>query len=281
MVIAILSGKGGTGKTFLSVNLAMVSGDCDYVDCDVEEPNGHLYLKPEITYKDQVKVKIPQVNQDKCIACKKCVGFCNFNALAHTGKKLLVFEDICHSCGGCLLVCPSGALSEKSKEIGHLELGKRDSLNVYSGWLKPGQASGVPIIKRLLKEAEKRPQKLTFIDSPPGSSCLVMESIARADYCLLVAEPSVFGAHNLAMVHELVQLFKKDCGLILNKYSDQVNPSEKYALEKGIKILGKIPFDQKLGLLNSEGKIAVNEEQKYREVFSSILEKVVKEGKDH
>lgn len=277
MVIAILSGKGGTGKTLLSVNLAMVSGKSNYIDCDVEEPNGHLYLKPEVTYKDQMKVKIPEVDQDKCIACKKCVEFCNFNALAHTGKKLLVFEDICHSCGGCLLVCPTGAFKEKDKTIGHIESGHSGLVNVYSGWLNPGQASGIPLIKRLMKEAEESPRDIIFIDSPPGSSCLVMESIALADYCLLVAEPSIFGAHNLAMVHELVQLFNKKHGLVLNKYTDQENPSEKYALKNSLKILGKIPYDQKLGLLNSEGKIAAEEDQGYRKIFSSILERIVKE----
>ena len=278
MVIAILSGKGGTGKTLLSVNLAKLSAESNYLDCDVEEPNGHLYLKPQVTYRDQIMVRIPKVDQEKCTACKKCVEFCNFNALAHTGKRLIVFEDICHSCGGCVLLCPSQAFTEVDKEIGHIEIGKSGQVNVFSAWLKPGQASGVPLIKRLLEESEKLSSKSVFIDSPPGSSCLVMESISQADYCLLVAEPSIFGAHNLAMVHELVEIFEKPHGVVLNKYGQKENPSEAYAIEKGIKILGKIPYDEELGRLNSDGKILVEESKEYREIFTSLLENIVKEA---
>ena len=277
MKIAVLSGKGGTGKTFVSVNLAYSAENSSYIDCDVEEPNGYLYFKPKNLIIKQITVKIPFVDQEKCIACKKCVNFCNFNALAYTGKKLLVFEDICHSCGGCTLVCPVGAISEKDKDIGKIEIGDNGKVSVFTGILNIGEASGIPVIKGLMNDADKKNKDINIIDCPPGSACIVMESINDADYCILVAEPSIFGAHNLEMVYELVTLFKKPVGVILNKYSEGINPSEIFCNENGINVLGKIDYNEEIGNLNSEGNIIAAEKEEYKKLFSSLLEKIVKE----
>lgn len=280
MKIAILSGKGGTGKTLVSVNFAAVAKNSIYLDCDVEEPNGHLFLKPKDTDQRDIKVLIPLVDEDLCDGCKKCVEFCAFNALAYTGRELMIFEKICHSCGGCKLVCPQGALSEKERVMGTLKKGQGDDVLVYTGILNPGEASGTKIIEALLEEVEDE-KGLVFIDAPPGSACVVMESIKDADYCILVAEPSIFGAHNLEMVHELVELFKKPFGVILNKCTENENPSEDYCLEKGIKILGRIPFSYELGALTSAGKIAVKEDRHYHRLFSEILKEVQNEASPH
>ena len=277
MKIAVLSGKGGTGKTFVSVNLAYSAENSSYIDCDVEEPNGYLYFKPKNLIIKQITVKIPFVDQEKCIACKKCVNFCNFNALAYTGKKLLVFEDICHSCGGCTLVCPVGAISEKDKDIGKIEIGDNGKVSVFTGILNIGEASGIPVIKGLMNDADKKNKDINIIDCPPGSACIVIESINDADYCILVAEPSIFGAHNLEMVYELVTLFKKPVGVILNKYSEGINPSEIFCNENGINVLGKIDYNEEIGNLNSEGNIIAAEKEEYKKLFSSLLEKIVKE----
>lgn len=279
MKIAVLSGKGGTGKTLVSVNLAYSAGISNYIDCDVEEPNGFLYFNPEKGNTKEIKVKIPSVDQEKCIGCRKCVNFCNFNALAYTGKKLLVFEDICHSCGGCILVCPAGAIAEKYKSIGKIEIGNSGNISVFTGILNIGEASGVPLIKELMKESDKKNNYINIVDCPPGSACIVMESIKDADYCLLVAEPSVFGAHNLEMVYELVKLFNKPAGVILNKYSEGINPSEIFCNENNINILGKIYYSEEIGKLNSEGNIIANEKEEFKKVFSSLLEKIVREVK--
>ncbi len=276
MRIAVLSGKGGTGKTLLSVNMAAAaSTTSQYLDCDVEEPNGHLYFKPEELITEDVNVKIPFVDPILCNGCRKCVEFCKFNALAYINK-LIVFEDICHSCGGCTILCPENALSEKDKSIGRIERGISENVRVLSGILNIGQASGVPIINQLLKESSKS-EDITIIDCPPGSACIVMESIKDADYCLLVAEPTLFGVHNLNMVVELVELFNKPYGVVINKSMNGENPVRDYCEEKGIKILEEIPFDNELGTLNSNALIATRESEKYNKIFTSILETIVME----
>ena len=277
MRIAVLSGKGGTGKTLVSVNLTAISKSSTYIDCDVEEPNGHLFFKPEGVQEKEISVKIPKVNNELCNGCRKCVDFCKFNALAYIKNKLIVFDEVCHSCGGCILACPEKALTEKEKVIGKVQKGTSDQVVIYTGILNTGEASGIPIIKKLLAEKNLQGNKQTFIDCPPGSACIVMESIKDADYCILVAEPTLFGVHNLNMVYELVKLFNKPFGVVLNKYLEEENPAEKFCLEKNIKILGRIPFDTNLGTLNSNAEIAVSKNDKYWEMFSSLLNTVTKE----
>lgn len=277
MKIVVLSGKGGTGKTLVSVNLAAVANKSVYIDCDVEEPNGYLFFKPDGILDKQISVKIPAVDSELCNGCRKCVEFCKFNALAYLKDKIIVFEEVCHSCGGCIILCPEKAITEKEKMIGKIQKGTSDQVIVYTGMLNTGEASGIPIIKKLLRENELESDKLTIIDCPPGSACVVMESIKDADYCILVAEPTLFGAHNLNMVYELIKLFDKPFGVVLNKCLEGENPSEKFCLEKNIKILSRIPFDNELGMMNSNAEIIVRKSQKYRAIFSSLIETVKKE----
>ena len=276
MKIAVLSGKGGTGKTLVSVNLAATAKEAVYIDCDVEEPNGYLFFKPRDIESEKISVKIPYTDEKLCTGCRKCLDFCKFNALAFIGHKLLVFDEVCHSCGGCVLLCPEKALSERDKVIGEIKKGVSENVTVISGILNTGEASGIPIIKKLLHDRNEG-EDYTFIDCPPGSACIVMESIKDADYCILVAEPTLFGVHNLNMVYELVKLFDKPLGVVLNKCLEGENPSEIYCAEKGIKILGRIPFDSELGTLSSNALILVKENEKYRKLFLSLLQAVTKE----
>lgn len=275
MKIAVLSGKGGTGKTLVSVNLAAAARDSMYVDCDVEEPNGHLFFKPEDVKSRQVTVEIPVVDRAKCTGCRACVDFCNYNALAWIGGELKIFDEICHSCGGCIVLCPEKALKGREKVIGQVLRGKSEDVTVLTGMLNPGVASGVPIIKELMKDTGEKEQ--TFIDCPPGSACIVMETVSAADYCILVAEPTVFGVHNLNMVWELVKLMGKPCGVVINKCLETENLAKKFCVEKGIDIIGTIPFDSELGLLNSNALIAARENDKYNKLFSDLLSRVVRE----
>ena len=275
--IAILSGKGGTGKTLVSVNMAVSAGKAVYIDCDVEEPNGHLFLNPDDIESEEVTVKMPVIDYSLCSGCRKCVDFCRFNALAFIGEKPIVFEDICHPCGGCAMLCPENAICEADRVIGEIQKGTRDKVTVYTGFLNTGEETGVPIIKKLLETSGTKDEGLRIIDCPPGSNCVVMESIKDADYCILVAEPTVFGAHNLSMVYELVSLFNKPHGVVLNKCLEGENPSETFCTENRISVLGRIPFDAELGRLNSDGKIVSDEIPKYKELFSSLLKKVTEE----
>lgn len=275
--IAILSGKGGTGKTLVSVNLASVAEQSVYIDCDVEEPNGHLFFQPERTDVEDVTVKIPVINECLCSGCRNCVAFCNFNALAFIKSKPYVFEAVCHSCGGCTLLCPEKAISEKEKSIGTVQKGSSEHVSVHTGILNTGEASGIPIIKKLLEACASYEAVPVFIDCPPGSACIVMESIKDADYCILVAEPTVFGVHNLNMVYDLVRLFQKPHGVVLNKCLGGENPAEKFCMEHNIPVLGRIPFDKELSTLNSNAKIAVRESERFKGLFASLLESLMKE----
>lgn len=275
--IAVLSGKGGTGKTMLSVNLASIAENSRYIDCDIEEPNGHLFFKPENIETEEIKIQIPYVNDKFCTGCRKCVDFCKFNALAYVNR-LLIFEEVCHSCGGCVLLCPENALKEKAKTVGIIQKGVSENVTVVSGVMNVGEVSGVPIIKRLLKYLIKD-KCINIIDCPPGSACAVMESIKDADFCILVAEPTIFGVHNLNMVYELVNKFNKPFGVIINKCLGGDNPVENYCYHKNIKILGKIPFDENLGKINSNAEIAVRVNEKYKELFNNLLDTIIKEVK--
>ncbi len=284
MKIAVLSGKGGTGKTFVSVNLACAAESAAksnlnsvYVDCDVEEPNGNLFLKPTNIKKSGVNVTVPVVDNTKCTGCRKCSDFCKYNALAYVKDRLLIFNEVCHSCGGCIIFCPQKALKERQREIGVIEEGISGKTTVFAGNLNTGEVSGVPIIKELLQKLPDNGS--VIIDCPPGSACTVMESIRQVDYCLLVAEPTLFGVHNLSMVYELVKLLKKPFGVVLNKcLADEENPSEQFCKENRITIIEKIPYDKEIGRLNSKGLAAVRENGTYKKLFERILDKLVKES---
>lgn len=276
MKIAVLSGKGGTGKTFVSVNLAVVALKSVYVDCDVEEPNGHLFLKPNNIRRTDVLVKNPAVNTQLCTACRRCVEFCKFSALAYIGNQLLVFNELCHSCSGCVVLCPEKALTEVDRKIGIVEQGMSEDIRVLTGFMNPGEASGTPMIEALLEDIDGF-NSTVIIDCPPGSACLVMDSIKSADYCILVAEPTRFGVHNLNMVYELVKLFDKPFGVVVNKSMSTQDPVTDFCIENQVDVLERIPYCTELGELNSNGLIAVNENKKYHGLFTNLLHRIGKE----
>lgn len=269
MKIAVLSGKGGTGKTLVSVNLTAVDDAYQYLDCDVEEPNGHLFFKAEPIQSRAVNVKIPVMDHEKCNRCRECVDFCAFNALAFIQNKVKVFDSICHSCGGCALLCKQNAINEVEKTIGIIETRREGIKQIKTGKLNIGEETGVPIIKAMLAETSKESHMI--IDCPPGSSCMVMESIKDADYCILVAEPTTFGAHNLEMVHDLVKLFEKPHGVILNKDLGVPNKTESYCQAQGVDVLMRLPFDREVAFLSSNGEIISNHLERYQIAFRDTL----------
>ncbi|MBQ3105854.1 MAG: ATP-binding protein [Eggerthellaceae bacterium] len=283
MKVAILSGKGGAGKTFTSVNLALSAESCVYADCDVEAPNGGLFLRPETPVSVQeVSVSTPRFDADLCTKCRACVDFCAFGALAFIGTPLL-FDEICHACGGCMMVCPAGAVSEAPRGVGQVEEYGCSSINVIAGRMNIGESSGMPVIRSVLREASRleSASDLVILDCPPGTACSAAECVKSADLCIIVAEPSVYGAHNLRMAHDLVSFFGKPCGVVLNKSMPGENPSKEYCLSSGIPILADIPFDREVAAALAGGRPAVEESPSLRAVFRDLLQRIRKElGED-
>ena len=272
MKIAVLSGKGGAGKTLVAVNLARVIANATYIDCDVEEPNGRLFLKPSEVTNHDVEISLPKWDSTRCNGCKKCVDFCKFNALIYGKRGLMVFDEVCHSCGGCALVCNEKAISWRQKTVGIIEASYHDDTRVISGILNMNEASGVPVIKAALQDG--RDAENTVIDCPPGSACSVMESIKDADICVLVAEPTLFGVHNINMVYELANVFHKKACILLNKCIDGDNLARDFAMEHNIPIVGAINWDKRLGELSSNGVVAVEEYPEFRALMESIKAKI-------
>ena len=277
MKIAVLSGKGGAGKTFVAVNLASVAPKSTYIDCDVEEPNGHLFLKPENLTEQKVYTYIPALDSTKCDGCRKCVDFCHFNAIVLIKNKLKVFNDVCHFCGGCKLVCPNGAIYDEKREVGVLQTGVHNNIQVVTGILNTGEASSIPVIKEALKS--RKDSDVIVIDSPPGSACSVMESIDDADYCVLVAEPTAFGLHNFKMVHELVRLMGKKCGVVINKSDMTYQPLIDFCNENNTEILLDIPYDAKIAANNANGNIASETSEIMKDKFTELLSNIRKQVK--
>lgn len=275
MQIAVLSGKGGTGKTFVSVNLAVTAGKSVYIDCDVEEPNGYLFLHPTLQNQQTVDVTVPEFDEGRCIGCRSCLKFCRFNALVFVKGKPKVFPELCHSCGGCSLICPAGAIRETKRTVGRIETGQSGTVTVITGILNQGEASGVPVIRQLLCKTPNAEN--VIVDCPPGSSCTVMESIKNADYCLLVAEPTLFGLENLKLVAKLADVFHKPHGIVINKDMGKENPLDQYLSEHEIPVLTRIPYDMALAKLNAKGKIAVKRES-YQSIFLQLYNQIRSTG---
>ncbi|MDD4082778.1 MAG: 4Fe-4S binding protein [Sphaerochaetaceae bacterium] len=272
MKLAVLSGKGGTGKTFISVNLVNSAENANYYDCDVEEPNGDLFFKSKLLQELPVKVKMPNFDKEKCNACHECVEACTFNALALIGKDMLLFEDVCHSCGVCTLVCKQKAITEVDKEVGIIQVGEFGNSKIVTGKLNMGQSSGVPVISGVLDLIEE--DKLNVIDCPPGSACSVVESTQKADYCLIVAEPTSFGFHNFKMVEQLAKVLNKPFAVVVNKAESKNNMISAYCKKNDIKVLETFFFNRKIAQDNSRGEICTSFDNKMKDRFVSLLESI-------
>lgn len=272
MKIAVLSGKGGAGKTFVSTNLAYAIGKADYVDCDVEEPNGRLFLKPKNVESVTVSQLIPDFDPQKCTGCRECVRHCRFNALIYIKKKPMLFTEVCHSCGLCSLVCPENAITETERPVGKAEIGTAGSLRVITGVLNPGEASGIPVIKKAQSLASK--DRDVIFDCPPGTACPVQESIASADFCLLVAEPTAFGFHNFRMAAELAKLHHKPRGVVIDKMDRPYEPLEQFCREEQIPILLRIPFRKDLAGMIGRGELAAARDPALKKAFYSLYEQI-------
>ncbi|ABO50735.1 Cobyrinic acid a,c-diamide synthase [Desulforamulus reducens MI-1] len=272
MKIAVLSGKGGTGKTTISASFAASIASCQYIDCDVEEPNGYIFLNPDIQRSQQVKVLVPEVDKAKCDGCGACGTACQFNAIAVLKGEVLLFHEICHHCGACVIACPRDAIYEQERMIGVIEANKND--NFLHGKLNVGEPISVPIIQELKNLIKK--DKPVIIDCSPGASCAVVQSIEECDYCVLVTEPTPFGLHDLEIAVQLVRKMKMPFGIIINKASDDSKLIHDYCRSEGIKILMEIPFSTEIAKAYSEGILPIQKDIVLKQKFEKLYEKLVR-----
>ena len=274
MIISIASGKGGTGKTTVAANLAVsLKTPVRLLDCDVEEPNLHLFLPPEKSETEKIKTLVPEILEDKCTFCGKCETLCQFKAIAIiAGTAAMTFSELCHSCGGCFKVCPEDAILESYRELGTITRGNNQDIELVYGRLRVGEAMAPPLIKKVKSNAPL--DAVNIVDSPPGTSCPVIASIGDSDFVILVTEPTPFGLHDLKLAVGAVQMLHLPFGLVINR-SDIGNQDVKdYAASIGMPVLMEIPFDRQIAEATTNGKLMARELPGYREKFLEIFEQI-------
>jgi len=276
MQIAVASGKGGTGKTIVSTSLALCApGPVQYLDCDVEEPNGHLFLKPELTTRERCTAIVPEILRDKCTYCGKCRDICRYNAITLFANTIMTFPEMCHSCLGCFRVCPEDAIARGEREIGVLEAGMAGDISFVHGRVRVGEAMGVPLLRAVKKKAVKDDATLVIIDAPPGTSCPFVAAITDVDYVILVTEPTPFGLHDLKLAAEVVRNFSKPCGVIINRSDLGDSRVERWCAAENIPVLLQIPFDRKIAEGYARGQCMVDSAPELRPVLQALLQEVM------
>lgn len=268
MNIAVLSGKGGTGKTTVSTNLALAL-KANYIDCDVEEPNGFLFLKPKVDKTEKVMVDYPVIDDDKCTSCGACVNACQFNALAKVKDDIMLFQKLCHGCGACEIACQFNAITYNKREIGKIESGKVRNINCSRGILNISEPMAVPVIRELL---ENLSEEINLIDCPPGTSCNVVNALKYADAAILVTEPSEFGLHDLKMAVELVKMYNIPLGIVINKDDGKDNIVKRYCREEKIELIGTIPYSKGTAVLYSKGEV-LYDDLHHKALFDKLSQK--------
>jgi MinD superfamily P-loop ATPase len=277
MIISIASGKGGTGKTLVATSLALSLKDkhkVQLLDCDVEEPNAHIFIRPVITGSEAVNVAVPGVDEDKCTYCGRCAEVCVYHAIAILSKNVLVFPQLCHSCGACTYLCPEDAITEEYRKIGVVEYGHSGGLDFVQGSLTVGEAMPSPVIRKV-KEMVNR-DRIAIIDVSPGTSCPVVESIKGSDFCLLVTEPTPFGFNDLVLAVEMVKKLKLPLGVVINRADLGDSKLENYCSKEHIPVLLTIPLDTEIARLYSRGITMAEKlpqwQENFRRVFDVIQE---------
>jgi len=270
MQIAIASGKGGTGKTTIATSLALSSDSpAQYLDCDVEEPNGHIFLKPQFNCSEICTVTIPRLDEEKCTACGKCRDICNYNAIVQFGTTVMTFPELCHSCLGCFRVCEDDALIAATREIGVLESGTASGIEFVHGRVRVGEAMGVSLLKAVKAKADR--DRLTIIDAPPGTSCPFVETISDVDYVILVTEPTPFGLYDLRLAAQVLKNLEIPGGIIINRADLGDDRVQKFCQEEGLPVLMEIPFDRKIAEGYARGNNLIETVPELRAGFTEML----------
>ncbi len=276
MKIAIASGKGGTGKTTLSVNIALAIGrPLTLLDCDVEEPNSRLFLDTEQLSEEVVNTLIPEIDGDLCNGCGECARFCQFNAIVSFGTKPLVFAEMCHGCGGCAKVCPQNAIKEVENRIGVITGYKSGDVTLYQGCIDVGVSMAPPMIRELKKKMSE--SELVILDAPPGTTCPVVATLSEVDYVLLVTEPTPFGLNDLVLAVAMVRELGLPFGVVINRVGVGDDRVHKYCAEENIPVLLEIPNDRAVAEAYSRGESLVDNVPGYREIFAGVLPRIEQE----
>jgi len=274
--ICVASGKGGTGKTTVAVNMAKIApSPVTYVDCDVEEPNGHIFLSPHIDERITVTVPTPRVDEKLCDFCGKCGEGCRFNAIAVLPSSVMVFSELCHGCGGCTLACPTGAIHEEQREIGAVAVGRSGSVEFIAGTLNVGEAMAPPLIRAVKRMITDR--GITIIDASPGTSCSVIAAVGGCDYCLLVTEPTPFGLNDLKLAVAMVRHIGIPFGVVVNRDGIGDDKLEDYCRSENIRVLTRIPDDRRAAETYSRGEMLVDVLPNVREKITDLLQEIIGE----
>ena len=281
MMVAVASGKGGTGKTTVATSLALAASEhgrsVQILDCDVEEPNCNIFMKAEMDSKETVGVPVPEVDEAKCTACGKCGEICQYSAIVSLKTKPLVFPELCHGCGGCVAVCEPGAITEVDREVGVIEKGKAGEVEFGHGILRVGEAMSPPLI-RAVKRAVAG-EELTIVDVPPGTSCPVIEAVKGADFVVLATEPTPFGLNDLRLAVEMTRDLRLPLGVVINRAGLGDDRVTQYCSAESIDVLTEIPDDRRIAEAYSRGRIVFEALREYRPVFRELLEEIMQRAR--
>ena len=280
MIISIASGKGGTGKTLVATSLALALArehKVQLIDCDVEEPNDHIFLKPTFSKKEGASIPVPIIDEEKCTHCGKCSEVCVYHALAVLKTKVMTFHELCHGCGACTYFCPEDAIIEEPREIGTIEMGRSNCVDFVHGVLNVGEAMAPPVIRQVKKHIN--PDGIAIIDASPGTSCPVIEAIRGSDFCLLVTEPTPFGLNDLMLAVGAVRMLGLPFGVLINRSGITDEQTESYCLQEGIPILMRIPLDIEIARFYSRGIPLIEGMPQWKVHFIRLFDTIRKESK--
>lgn len=275
MIISVASGKGGTGKTTIATSLALSMGSVQFLDCDVEEPNAHIFLKPEIKEKVSAGMLVPEVDKSKCSYCGKCAEVCEFNAIVVIKEKVLFFPELCHGCGGCTYVCPEKAIKEVEREIGVIEGGTAGKIDFLHGVLNVGEPMAPPLIRKV--KGFINYERDVIIDASPGTSCPVVEAVSKSDFCLLVTEPTPFGLNDLRLAVEMLRKLTIPFGVVINCADVGDDEVKNYCESEGISIHMSIPWDRRIAESYSRGIPLIEALPEFQDRFSQLYQTIKKE----